>query len=791
MTLVDFLNLLTRTLFSLLALITLVDFLRHRDRARLDIALLFASLSSTLFVELILQFTHQVAPWLTTLSNVSSIAQPYLALRVAQYFHPVPRSFRLGAFAGLAVSWVIILFSPTPTPLLLVLFEVAYFVIVNGYNVFLFVRGAFTTAGVTRQRLRLAAVGTGLLAGLVLLLVLSAIIRGWADSITPPLFFFAIASAVAFFLAFAPPRSLRQYWQLTELYDFMRATVTHFGLNHAQETLKLLCLFAERIAAGSATVALWQPKENIFRVTESGITFAPLNEFPLAGGVVGRAWQTKSAQLETNSGDFGLPVSRFSPDLQIESLFAIPIRTPEHDWGILLVTLRHAPLFGQDDMNLLSLLTGQTAVALDNARLLQEQSSLIGQLQTLNDSLENRVTERTAALESKQAELQQSESRYRELFDSNPQPLWVYDLESLAFLAVNDAAVLHYGYSRQEFMAMTIHGIRPPEELPALIQNLQTRVPPFSSSGPWKHRKKDGTLIDVEISSHQVTFGDRPARLVQANDITLRLRAESELRQAQAETTRLNQVLEQRVLERTTQLEAANKELEAFSYSVSHDLRAPLRHINGYVELVLTNPTLQVNEKGVQHLHIIANAAKRMGTLIDALLDFARIGRAGMRLTRVNLDSILKGIIAEFELETAGREIQWQIEPLPQAYGDPTMLRQVIQNLMANAVKYTAPRVPACIQIGSQTNETEQTFFVRDNGVGFDAAYVDKLFGVFQRLHSDREFEGTGIGLANVRRIIHRHGGRTWAEGAVDQGATFYFTLPLPPSDAAIGDTTI
>jgi light-regulated signal transduction histidine kinase (bacteriophytochrome) len=240
-----------------------------------------------------------------------------------------------------------------------------------------------------------------------------------------------------------------------------------------------------------------------------------------------------------------------------------------------------------------------------------------------------------------------------------------------------------------------------------------------------------------------------------------------------------NEALERQVRERTTQLEAANKELESFSYSVSHDLRAPLRHIDSFTNLLLQSES-SLTEKGRRYLDLVSGAAKRMGHLIDDLLNLSRNSRAEMTRTRVNLQEMLDETIQRLQPETEGRNILWKKSSLLQVQADPALLQLVFNNLLLNAVKYTRQRNPAEIEVGClHDSANEVTVFVRDNGAGFDMKYANKLFGVFQRLHRDDEFEGTGIGLANVRRIIARHGGRTWAEGKVDGGATFYFTLPI------------
>jgi PAS domain S-box-containing protein len=268
-----------------------------------------------------------------------------------------------------------------------------------------------------------------------------------------------------------------------------------------------------------------------------------------------------------------------------------------------------------------------------------------------------------------------------------------------------------------------------------------------------------------------VDEGGKPLRMVgTCLDITERKQAEDEVR-------RLNSELEQRVRDRTAQLEESNKELEAFSYSVSHDLRAPLRAIDGFTRILTGDYAPQLDTEGQRVCSVIHENTRKMSQLIDDLLAFSRLGRTEMSLSPIDMATMANSVFHELTTPESRAHIDFQVGVLPPAVADPTLMRQVWMNLLSNAIKFSSKRERAIIRVSAQQSQGENVYVVQDHGAGFEMQYVGKLFGVFQRLHTSREFEGTGVGLALVQRVVRRHGGRVWAEGESDKGATFYFAL--------------
>ncbi|HVW62929.1 MAG TPA: ATP-binding protein [Puia sp.] len=406
-----------------------------------------------------------------------------------------------------------------------------------------------------------------------------------------------------------------------------------------------------------------------------------------------------------------------------------------------------------------------TYIVVKNIRIdLAREREVKEQLNQFNKALEDRVRTQTT-------DLQASEEKYKTLFYKSPLPKWIYDQDTLQFLEVNEAAIRHYGYTQEEFRNMTIKDIRPPEDIPRLIEDVEgvRNAPGTYTDGGWRHTKKNGEIIQVELTALPVEYERRKARMVIINDITERKRSE-------LMTGKLNLDLQNRARE----LAASNAELERFAYIASHDLQEPLRMVSSFLQLLQKKYQGQLDDKATQYIHYAVDGAERMKTLILDLLEYSRVGSGKTSFAAVDMDGVMKEVGDIFREKIIAAHAQVDIGPLPGAFGDRVQLVQLMQNLVGNALKYHSEEPPV-IRVRGKVIPGGCQYCVQDNGIGIDPMFFDKIFIIFQRLHNKSDYSGTGIGLAICKKIVERHGGNIWVESEPGKGSSFFFTIIKQP----------
>ncbi|MBS1602289.1 MAG: PAS domain S-box protein [Bacteroidetes bacterium] len=382
------------------------------------------------------------------------------------------------------------------------------------------------------------------------------------------------------------------------------------------------------------------------------------------------------------------------------------------------------------------------------------------QLRRFNSELKEQVEIQTA-------NLQASEDKYKTLFYKSPLPKWIYDENTLAFLEVNDKAIEMYGYSQEEFRAMTLKDIRPAEDIPELMEEIEDvrKHPDIYRGAQWRHVKKSGEVIDVLVSGHTIEVQGKKARMVAIVDITERRRHEKQMR-----TLNLD------LAKRASELAASNAELERFAYIASHDLQEPLRMVSSFLQLLQKRYGGHLDSKADQYIHYAVDGAERMKALIMDLLEYSRVGTAKEGFGKVDVNTVLAEVGDVFREKIISAQASIDIGPMPCIWGDKVQVSQLFQNLVSNALKYHSDKAPVIV-IRAKEEPLFWRFSIEDNGIGIESQFFDKIFIIFQRLHNKSEYSGTGIGLAICKKIVERHGGKIWVESSPEKGSTFYFTI--------------
>lgn len=761
----QFLGLLVALLFVALCVFTALDYFRHGGVIRRDIALMFASMGIPLgFAGLgLLGIEFQGGQ---LIGAFALAAEPFFLLRITRHLRPISAAIMRAAAIGMFATWIAfalsLIFIPALTGIA-TLAIVFYFIIVNVYTMRAFLRGMSLSSGVVRQRVRLAAWGSGLLALTFVVALVPLVVPSLLDLANGFALIVLASSALAYYFGFTPPRWLRNIWQLRELRSFlllMTGKPMYERLSVAT-SVNELCHSAIRAVGGVASAVVRQQTVAREIAAQIGLEGGQLNGvLNVPDGIIEQCFLTAAPLSVCTADAISASDRALLTSVGAETMHASPILTTEGVWGIALVFHRSGALFPEDDLALLSLLTQQSAVFLEN-------SLLVDELRIHSSEMESRVDSRTR-------ELRESQEQYRRIVETAQEGIWLTDAKFKTTF-VNKKMAEMLATTNEDMLASSPESFLDKDWLGIVDQLKTRRTAGIGEQYESKLRRRDGGVLWVLTSAAPLSDenGKLVGSLTMVADIT-------RLKEAEERLLQLNAELEERVASRTADLITLNREMEAFSYSVSHDLRAPLRGIDGFSLALLEDYGDQLDEDGRNLLNRVRAAAQRMATLIDDLLNLSRISRSEMKWENIDLTELVHSIVDDLRQSDPARNIEIMIAPEMCVSGDERLIRIALENLLRNAWKFTRKADQARIEVMPVFEHGRDVYAVRDNGAGFDMAYADKLFGAFQRLHSVSEYEGTGIGLATVQRIIHRHGGRIWAEGAVNEGATFYFTLQVP-----------
>lgn len=788
MTADQLLNLISRGFIVALGVLTALEYFRHPNQIRRDVALLFAVFAIPVGLSLLSASGAVTLPsWALGLSTLSLLFEPLIIIRLLRYLRPVPRWMLPGMLVTTLFLLVLSIVISTSARSVVVGAMYLLLIVANIYALGSFVRGAFSTTGLPRRRLRFIAIGSLVLVIITIALEIQSLLPQLRPAIGLLNHFAIIAGVSAFYLGFAPPRWLRRLWQLNELNEYLsslsrQSVGERMNVTHAMTEL---CAVANRAVGGMAACIVQREGT----ASDWAVVYS-IGELPVrfdADGIMDRVRQQNEPGSIHISQHPNTVDRRMLDDIGAETALVAPILSDMRMWGILIVFLRFGSLFIEDDVRLLNILAQQDILALENGLLIQrlkDNSWEVEQSLRLTELLfaTSRTLLGARGYEGIVAAVYDYASKHGATVatlstievDENDQPEWANTVARMGSSSTVGAPVgaryrlTDLSYSKfwiaepdkVQLVENTLTDPRYDDAMKTLIARLGIHANvtmPLATDGGWIGVLGLSWAEPHVFSSLDRQFYNSLAALVTQAMVKEQLR-----------------VSEQQALKK---LEAANRELEAFSYSVSHDLRSPLRAMDGFSQALQEDYADKLDADGRNYLNRIRASSQRMGNLIDDLLELSRLSRTVFKSEQVDLTAMAKRIADELRESEPERNVVFEVEEGMIAKGDARLLQVVMTNLLSNAWKYTGKQPSPCIEFGVKDQDGKRVYCVCDNGAGFDMTFVNKLFGVFQRLHDAHEFPGNGIGLATVQRIIQRHGGEIWAEGEVNKGATFYFTL--------------
>ncbi len=780
--------LLTQLAFLVLWILPMVVFVRGRTAAHRDMAALFGTLGVAFFVGWLSRAGFSV-PYGTIITTLLFVSEPYLLLRTVAHFQRLPPVQQWVALFCLVGSWCLaVLLAYLGSPTLIAIALGLAFSYVQCYATAVLVRTTRNTRGILHRRLMSIAFGAGMLELEAALDAIGIAIPALSPIAKAPMGLLGLVAVLAYYVGFAPPRWLRRSWQAEELQSFLQGIAgesaedrlmvayDHIG-PEAAHALGASAGFLALSDRARRTLTLHGPpaSRDIFRA-------AGVEAIAIDGNspVISNAWLEQRPVTSNAPHEWGPQLSALARVLGAVRVLVGPITAHGECYGLIIILFEQRSPFGGDERGLFRMLAEQASLSVESSRLYRAERRHAGEREILLALSQGLAEETTVP-----GVIGRMGTAIAQLFGERAWGLLMPSNDgSLALVAAADGVpgaptrglvVPGTGIAGRALRLgepVIVGDVREDPDYVPLAEGAQSKL-----VVPLNHYNQTLGVLDFESTQlHAFDESDLTVAQFIAADAALALARAQLVERLQSQNDEL-ELAGLNLQIQVANLRSTTEELEAFSYSVSHDLRAPLRAMDGFARILLRDHLSGLDSEGQTYLQLIRENSEQMGQLIDDLLAFSRLTRIPLKMQRTSPERIVNQVWADLIRQLDDRQLELVRGPLPDVQADPALLKQVYANLLDNAVKYTRAKAVAVIEVGCQTANNEDIYYVKDNGVGFNMRYAGKLFGVFQRLHRAEDYEGTGVGLALVQRIINKHGGRVWVEAEPDRGATFYFTL--------------